>query len=344
MSILADFVLRHPGSGENAASDALQLVLERSPAAMAGLLGLLAGLGIADLHPATIRREVTGGEGERPDFVLADRAGRERVVIEAKFWAGLTQNQPNGYLARLGTDTQGALVFVCPPTRVTMLWDEVTRQIQDPVTWIPDLPVGVGGWTSHGQLLAVVSWQQVLAAMQESVARVGDLPTAADLDQIAGLVARFGRDDFLPVFPEVMAPQVARAVLSYAAILDDLVRTALVDGVAESTTSRSSMNRYYGSDLIINGRQFWLGVWWERWADLAETPFWIHSYDASADGDGIAALRVLAERTATRVHRVQEGGAVPLFPPMGVPRAEVLRGLMNNLHLIHESLPGTRRQ
>ena len=40
-----------------------------------------------------VRTQATGKEGARPDLAGVDRTGLERVLIEAKFWAGLTGNQ-----------------------------------------------------------------------------------------------------------------------------------------------------------------------------------------------------------------------------------------------------------
>ena len=66
------------------------------------------------------------GDGKtRPDLVGFDRQDSKCVLIEAKFWAGLTENQPNAYLERL--DSGKALLFVAPPSRVESLWSELRR-------------------------------------------------------------------------------------------------------------------------------------------------------------------------------------------------------------------------
>ena len=38
-------------------------------------------------------------DGARPDLARVDQDGEDRVLIEAKFWAGLTENQP-GWLSQ----------------------------------------------------------------------------------------------------------------------------------------------------------------------------------------------------------------------------------------------------
>ena len=66
---------------------------------------------------AQVRTQATGEEGERPDLAGFDRNGRERVLVEAKFWAGLTDNQPIAYLERLPANRPGALLFDLDPCR-----------------------------------------------------------------------------------------------------------------------------------------------------------------------------------------------------------------------------------
>ena len=58
--------------------------------------------------------------------------------MEAKFWAGLTENQPNAYLARLPLDERPAvLLFVAPEARLETLWPELRRLIEPPFDWQP---------------------------------------------------------------------------------------------------------------------------------------------------------------------------------------------------------------
>ena len=75
-----------------------------------------------------VRTQATGKEGARPDLAGVDRTGLERVLIEAKFWAGLTGNQPTAYLERLPTNTPSALLFVAPAARLETLWDELCQR------------------------------------------------------------------------------------------------------------------------------------------------------------------------------------------------------------------------
>ena len=91
----------------------------------------LAQEAVPGLNPVThVYTQVTGEEGERPDLVGYDDEGIERVLIEAKFWAGLTENQPNAYLERSPDNSPSVLLFVAPEARLNTLWPELCRRIE----------------------------------------------------------------------------------------------------------------------------------------------------------------------------------------------------------------------
>ncbi len=54
-----------------------------------------------------------------------DRNGHEVILLEMKFYAGITENQPNGYLERLIKENGKALAFVCPEQRRVSLWSKI---------------------------------------------------------------------------------------------------------------------------------------------------------------------------------------------------------------------------
>ena len=83
---------------ENVAVEALGHILSGSEAARSALSDVLNAGGAQVGQIAQVRTQVTGKDGERPDLVAFDQDGEKRVLIEAKFWAGLTESQPVVYL------------------------------------------------------------------------------------------------------------------------------------------------------------------------------------------------------------------------------------------------------
>ena len=53
----------------------------------------------------------------------------EILIIEAKFWASLTENQPISYLKRLKENS--ILLFVCPTLRKNSLFVELKKKLTD---------------------------------------------------------------------------------------------------------------------------------------------------------------------------------------------------------------------
>lgn len=125
-SLLASLYSRIKGSQEDVATVSLQYILsssEKLNTAYNRLLedALKINIG-SDVHYSC---QSVGEEKERPDMAGVDSNGNEVILCEMKFYAGLTDNQPNGYLKRLISKKGKALVFVCPETRKISLWRKV---------------------------------------------------------------------------------------------------------------------------------------------------------------------------------------------------------------------------
>ena len=58
-----------------------------------------------------------------PDLAGIDASGRSPLLVEAKFWAGLTDQQPVAYLARLPEDETALLLFIVPSVYVLIAKD-----------------------------------------------------------------------------------------------------------------------------------------------------------------------------------------------------------------------------
>jgi hypothetical protein len=160
-SILAHLALSLNPHPENIATEALGYILKRSVDAREALLAFLTQAGIHIEGPLTFRTQAVGTSGDRPDLVAIDAKSNEALLIEVKFWAGLTENQPGAYLKR------GTLLVVCPAQRVNFLWSELGRlcaadghpltnprlALRD--TWIAE--VETQKW------LAITSWRELLS-------------------------------------------------------------------------------------------------------------------------------------------------------------------------------------
>ncbi len=90
----------HP---ENIATEALGHILMNSPAATDAMASMFTTMGIS--ARLTFRTQQAEGEDQaRPDLTGRDVEGRNVILIEPKFWAGLTDNQPETYIGMLADE------------------------------------------------------------------------------------------------------------------------------------------------------------------------------------------------------------------------------------------------
>jgi len=97
-SVLAFLATRFATHPENLATEALNFILVNSSNARDALLDICQRLGHLGKEDLVFTVQVTNGNGSRPDLVGRAIDGSSPIVIEAKFWAGLTDNQPKAYL------------------------------------------------------------------------------------------------------------------------------------------------------------------------------------------------------------------------------------------------------
>ena len=121
---------------EDIAVKALGYILSNSEMARNALEETLKTGGANVGRIVRLKIEDTGGNQERPDLAALDDDGVEHVLIEAKFGAGLTPNQPVEYLKRLQKvkDRPSALLFIAPQWRREVLWTNLRRRVCDCVS------------------------------------------------------------------------------------------------------------------------------------------------------------------------------------------------------------------
>ena len=131
-SLLGQFYNRIKGSQEDIASESLAYILKKSIRArqtINQIVNLNTGLKFSDLSYKT---QNVGDKLERPDISGINENGEEVLLIEAKFWASLTSNQPNEYLNRL-TDNS-ILIFLVPSLRLRAPGRRPACRRRDPST------------------------------------------------------------------------------------------------------------------------------------------------------------------------------------------------------------------
>ena len=270
---------------EDAAVEALGFILSNSAEARKALVDTLKE---GDIEVGPIDRVETwetGSEGEIPDLVCFDDRGEKQVLIEAKFWADLTKNQPNQYLKQLQEDRQdgtAALLFVAPRARLELLWPELSRLAKKKfeVNIISESgPVRSATIDSDSLHLQLTSWATLLERMGKAACSVDDNVAAADIQQLRGLTDRMDGDAFLPMGSEALASESAQQMLDVAQLVDDATNHAKEMGWVDTDgLNASPWETGYGRYIRIGGVDTWFGLHFGAWKRHNDTPlclsFW----------------------------------------------------------------------
>lgn len=342
-TLLSHLTLKFASSPENIATEALRHILESSAAARGALQGLLQDGG-ADVGPIpSVSTQAGDAEGRIPDLVTFDKHGAERVLVEAKFWAGLTKNQPVPYLRRLPQDRPTALLFLAPAMRRDRLWDELRNRV---------LKAGIELGDSHEtsefrsasaggeRRLMLTSW----TALLERIAREGnaETKTQTDIRQLRGLTDHMDGDAFLPLQPSELGPELARRMLGLHRLIDRAAQRGKreewinLNGVAVSPRAVG-----YGRYMKLGGANGWAGVWFgidcALWARRRATPLWLQFYawnSCVALDETRRRLAPLRTEDPPGVIDIDSDLFAPINLPMGVEQEVVFDAIVARLKYI----------
>ena len=322
---------------ENLAVDSLGHILSESEAARRALSELVAagGAGVGEI--GQVRIQQTGKEGERPDLAGVDREGRERVLIEAKFWAGLTSNQPVAYLKRLPSTTPSALLFVAPAARIETLWNELHRTVaksKSKITLAPGYEeeelrcAGAGG----RRRLLLTSWQALLDRMATQAAAVPDSHTNEDIGQLRGLAAQQDDVAFLPLRREELGPEFPRRMLGLRRLIDDATDRAINAGFASVKNLKVTPQAWgYGRYVRLSSAEPWFGIDIYDWSCQQETPLWLWFQRRYTQDNTLRALEPLRQRHPPELVEYDDGIIVPVELPVGVEYEAVCDAVVKRL-------------
>jgi hypothetical protein len=282
--ILGHLAQRFAVSEENLATEALTWLLRRSSAARAALVGLARTAGADVPDELTFIGQVSSPGAGRPDVVGLDVSSRERLLIEAKFAAALTDQQPSGYLKRLKPDVDGVLLVVAPTVRLPALWVELLRAVPDLAAIAPSpSAVPTAGVLSvkagiHATL-ALVSWRSLVSRVLDALRAADESSLARDAEQLLALTETMDSAAFVPLRPGDLDARAARQIAQLHLIIDAARRRIAADSlVAEPYGNRSSHGRiFYGWYLRSRGtkKAIWYGFLARAWAAHGLSPVWV---------------------------------------------------------------------
>lgn len=273
----------------------------------------------------------------QPDLWGRDEDGKAQLLIECKFWAGLTKHQPTSYLNILREDDGQLLLFIVPEARRRYVWAELRTRLGID----PPQTEDVESWslcTAEGPVMAITTWGYVLDAMR---AGAQASPTAlADLEQLEGLCARMDRDAFIPLAGEDVGPNVAQRIHDYQSLVRDLrkqVKHGFADGWGP-VGDCSPAHWGYRFPVRLHGLPAYIGLqWW--WKERGHSPIWIR-LTANSSSHRTAILSALKSK-----HVAYEDWGdhfndllIPLRLPLAVERDHVIRLVTEQMRFIAEGV------
>lgn len=342
LTYLADrFVVQR----EDLATEALLFILRKSDAASAEILRILSDLGYIQSGTAVFRSQMRFEGGERPDLVaIVD--GRARVLLEAKFWAGLTDHQPITYLDTLEKEGNGALVFVAPYRRLEILWMELERRIRESGRELGALvnPFRGARAATVGEIrLMAVSWNTLLTRIDQALAIEGEGELRESLGQLQTLCRREDTEAFLPITQEELTSSFPRRLEQFGVLVDDAVARIVKAGIADTKGLRAAAgNGWYGRYVHLAGTGCLLHVSSRKWADVESTPIWLRVKDRNWEVS--PELRSAFDQAQSaglfRYYDRGNGLEVPIQVLLGRERAAVLDRITDQMTVAYEVLSG----
>jgi hypothetical protein len=347
-SLFGHLVTRFTPGPENLATEALAYILSLSPAARTALNRIPASLDLRLPEIRSFRTQAWGEDSAIPDLAGFDALGTVRVLVENKFWAGLTPNQPVAYLERLPADAAGLLLFVVPRRRLHAMWADLATSAERAGVRLPAATAGSDlVWGRLGErTLAVTSWPALLERLEAEARTAGEVPVLSDLAQLRGLCEHMDSAGYVPAtLRELTDMEVPRRLLAVADLVPEMCDRAIAAGIADGKGLRPTHFPYgSGRYIRIGVAGGWVGVDHRHWARYGIGPLWI-TFGVTEFGRGPAVLDALAAWVAAsppKAFSMDGSAVVPLRITPGATRDIVLDDLLAQLKELHGILEGLR--
>ena len=252
-TLLSFIARRYISAREDAATDALGFILNKSKAAKEGLSALLqeAVPGVSPI--ARVKNPFGTDDGGVPDLACLDDQDKVQALIEAKFLAPLTYHQPNTYWKRLPSQTPSALVFLAPADRLISLLNELKARLEGKGCKLGEMS-GSTEWVSvqardSRRRLVLISWDTLLHRLVELTAQKEDSQAHFELEQLRGLASN----------------EYAKHDLSRDGVLQNLIRDAIRQAEQEGWVNTDGLAaggnaEFPGRYLRLAGAYAFLGL------------------------------------------------------------------------------------
>jgi len=297
-SLLAHISSRFTNAIENVATESLAYIIQSNITARKAFFEFLSGCNIQFDHNLYVKTQVAkntkkinenANESKNiPDLVCDDANDVERVIIESKFWAGLTDNQPITYLERLPKEPS-LLLFVAPKLRKDNLWIERKKKISDNKMKFEEVKSLNNDILlvkfEDKRLLGLTNWTALLSFMLRICETNGQHDAVSDIKQLLALCLNQDTNAFLPLHSEELASINGKRVYQYIIILQSVVDKLKSIGVITGKIKWNGVIQqgvYFGTYILIKDNDFYISISFNDWSNYP-TPFWLQALKNKKD-------------------------------------------------------------
>jgi hypothetical protein len=350
---LATRFTAHP---ENLATEALLYVLEKSESVGDLFSKYFPEKNSSFPQIARYSSQVFSEANTIPDLVGTDASGANVFIVENKFWAELTPNQPLGYLPLLPEESPGALIFVCPEKRLSILNLELKRLINDSGKY-PNYSEVVStenlilNAISDSKFLMLISWRKLLTDLESCLDPIKERNLISDLHQLNGLCENMDRDGFIPLRShEIGNLDIPKRILQYPElILGAVSKLRELGYISTSGLQYTSTNHWTGQYIFIpdSGRVIGslIALDLVAWKQNGKSPIWLEFTDGQTGPDKQKQIRSIFNKTDLYMADLQEpngksryGFGTPLYLLPNVESNRVVDSIVTQVQEIADLL------
>lgn len=343
-SLFGQLALRLATHPENIATEALCYILRTAPAARQVLTELAEAAGAELSVSDRLSYDTQLGRGEYgiPDLVGWRSDGSLALLVEAKFGAGLTKNQPVQYLNSLSESAPSVVLMLVPHARLRSVWHRCQQRCmkQRGTFQEVDADIRLFARAAVGKHhLGIVSWRRLMKDLEEALSAGDDPQTFADLQQLQGLVDQMEEEVFIPFTNDDLKPERGRKHFQLVRLVDKVTECLVNEGPASRNASQKTGRLgSYGRTFELHGSDCFLVVTPRLWFRAAQpgiqTPLWLVVSDPRSKSAARVrrALAELEDLDPPRLYDYSpEEAHIPLLIPPGQEEDEVIRSLVEQI-------------
>jgi hypothetical protein len=276
-----------------------------------------------------------------PDLTGVDENDQLVLMMESKFWATLTSNQPITYLGHLTPDKEGIVLFIAPSSRFPTLWQELVQRCTESGLSvnqkIDQSPEHLVAEVEPGKLLGLASWESLLSYLKKELEVNGIVDGEHEVWQLQGLCERLDAEAFHPLQADDLKSDSDMQIEEYRRLINDLVGILIKKGHASIKEYRATPGAdYYKRYMTLYGSKNWCVEFNATyWARFQRTPIWLTlDFASKFTTQSIKKLSPLKEESPSRLFEDEKQIMIPLELALNVEREDVLKSLVQQIEEI----------